>query len=245
MAKRLLPAGEPLSLRAAFDETIFPLLRAAGFHDPADGYSHFHMGVHRANCFKPYPDRLMVAAQFIDSRENAGIVHCRVFVAPWDDTSDSLECLQIGMWLTIYNEREFDEGIAAGIARRILNVDRCFPALREQVLAELASPPLPSIRARLILSERRLVEMIVGGTIPAVTQAWEGVLSDVAALPAKKLSAAAVSKRVTEFVSEHLKALETLGSEAVYPFQVKDRKGPLIHEAFYSELLRRRAKTAK
>jgi hypothetical protein len=231
---------ERLSLRTAFDEVIYPILREEGFRDPGDGYAHSHMQVHRRNCVKPYRDRLMNVAQLIDSRENAGILRCRVFVAPWDDATDSLECLQLGLWLEVYNEREFSEEVANGIARRILNVDRRFSALRELVLAELASPPLPSIRGRLILAERRLMEAITGGQVPEVTEAWQEVLSDLAALPARRFTGTAVGKRVTLFVAGHLKALEQLGREVEYPFKVRERKGPLINEAFYTELLRRR-----
>jgi hypothetical protein len=231
-----------LTLRTLFRQTILPPLRAAGFWDYTHSYGGRHMGVVRASCIKPYPDRLLVAVQFIDNRGNHQNLECRVWVVPWHQADDSLERLQIGLRVTAFDAYEVSVEAAAGIARRVLALDRLVPAVREHGLAELADPPLPSYRARVYRAERRLVEAAVAGREPSVAEAWQEVLADLAAAPAKQFKGSMVGSRVARFVREQFAALQRLAAEAELPYQLgEDRPGPFGVEAFYSELVRRRA----
>jgi hypothetical protein len=231
-----------LTLRELFRQTILPPLRAAGFWDYTDYYGGRHMKVVRASCVKPYPDRLLVAVQFIDDRGNGQNLECRVWVVPWHHADDSLERLQLGLRVTAFDAYEVSEEAAAGIARRVLALDRLVPAVREHVLAELAAPPLPSYRARVYRAERRLVEAVVGGREPAAAEAWRAVLADLAAVPARQFKASTVGPRVARFVREQSVPLQRLAAEAELPYQLsEDMPGPFDVEAFYSELVRRRA----
>ena len=234
--------AEMLTLRTLFRQSILPPLRAAGFWDYTDYYGGRHMGVVRASCVKPYPDRLLVAVQLIDNRGNHQNLECRVWFVPWHHADDSLERLQIGLRVTAFDAYEVSEEAAAGIARRVLALDRLVPAVREHVLAELEVPPLPSYRAQVYCAERRLVEMVVAGQEPAVAEAWRTVQADLRAVAARQFKVSTVRPRVARFVREQSEALQRLAVEANLPYQLReDMPGPFDVEAFYSELVRRRA----
>jgi hypothetical protein len=238
--------SDQLSLRTAFRQTILPPLRAAGFWDYTPSYGGTHMGVIRASCIKPYPDRLMLAVQFIDDRANHHSLVCRAWLAPWHSGDDSLERLQIGLCMIVFDCYEFNEAAAAGIVRRIQALDRLVPSLRETVLAELAEPPLPSFRAQVYRAERRVVEGVLNGVDVTVTEAWQAVLADMAAFPVRQFTAKAVNERVRQFATAHREVLARLALEAEVPHAreraASDRDlfaGPFHVEAYYTELVRR------
>lgn len=232
--------AEKLTLRKAFRQNILPPLQTAGFRDYTDSYGGTHLQVTRASCVKPYPDRLLVAVQFIDTRASGGNLLCRFWLVPWNHADDALERLQVGLCLIAFDAYEFSEEAAAGIARRVLALDRLVPALREHVLAEVASPPLPSYRAEVYRAECRLVEAVMGGRDATLTEAWQALLSELAALPEEQLTSSIVTRRVRRLVREHQDVVARLAQEAQLPYELGTRAGPLAVEAYYLELLRRR-----
>jgi hypothetical protein len=234
--------AELLTLRTAFVQILLPPLRAVGFWDYSDYYGGTHMGVVRASCVKPYPDHLMVAVQLIDCRADNQSLVCRVWVAPWDHADDGLERLQVGLCLIAFDAYDFSEAAAAGLAQRLLALDRLFPSLQAYVFAELAALPLQSYRAEVYKAERRLVEAVAGGRKASLTRAWEQVLAELAKLPDRRLSASLVQKRLGQFMREHRRALKGLAREVGLPYTLDgDMEGhPLDVEAFYTELVRRR-----
>ncbi len=230
-----------LALRTAFRQILLPRLRAAGFWDYSDYYGGTHMGVVRAGCVKPYPERLMVAVQFIDDRANHQNLVCRAWVTPWDHADDGLGRLRVGLCFVAFDAYDFPEATAAGLARRLLALDRLFPSVRGHVLAELAAPPLPSYRAQVYTAERRLVEAVAGGRDASLTRSWEQVQAELAVLPVRQLKASLVQERLARFMREHRGALKGLAEEVGLPYPLDgDVDGrPLDVEAFYTELVRR------
>lgn len=231
------------ALSTLFRQVILPALQAAGFWDHTDYYGGRHMQVVRASCVKPYPERILVAVQFIDNRANGQNLECLVWVVPWHQADDSLERLQIGLRVTAFDGYEMSEEAAAGLASRVAALDRLVPVVRNHVLAELAAPPLPSNRLQVYQAECRFIDAVISGRVPAVSDAWRMALLDLAAISNKQLKVAKVTPRVARFVREQSKHLQRFAKEAELPYDICDMPSPLDMEAFYTELVRRRTET--
>lgn len=106
----------------------------------------------------------------------------------------------------------------------------------------MADPPLQSYREEVYRAERRLVEAVVAGRQPGVADAWRALLADFAVVPGRQFKASTVGPRVGRFIREQSEPLQRLAAEAELPYQLReDMPGPFDVEAFYSEVLRRRA----
>jgi hypothetical protein len=232
--------SEYIKLRELYKKVILPPLRAAGFWDYSDYYGGQHMQIVRAGCVKPYSDRLLVAVQFIDSRAIGNDLFCRVWLVPWDHASDSLERLRVGLQMVAFADYEVTEEFAAGIAQRVIAIDQLVPILRSHVLAELASPPIPSSRAEVYFKERRMYELVKSGRDEEVLTGWQSTLADVTKIPTKQLKASKVKPHVAAFVERYKEPLHMLRVEAGVPVDYGEHHlGVFDVEAFYSELLRR------
>jgi hypothetical protein len=91
-----------------------------------------------------------------------------------------------------------------------------------------------------------MVEAVVGGKEPGLTEAWRAFRAEVATLPGKKLFEA-VKKLVVRLVREQKEGLDRVIGEAGYPFSPVETHHatlPLTYEALYSEWLRRTSERA-